>query len=433
MITTVADFLQAVIVKEKAVLAAEPKINHGPTIGDMYEGLTRHLLERALFRGLNLSVVDGFIEDEAGRYSGQIDCMLVEGEGHRCSWTTHHIYRLPQVIAVIEAKKNLYGGDLSDSFFHLRAINDPKTAPQKWAVSLVRDAWRSLCGTDLPTAEELKDLSEERQIIHATLVLEAHMPVRVVMGYTGYVGEYELRRGLIKFLRGELADMTALKPKAGFGINSFPNLVICRDASLLKSDGMPFSVPIPVDGFWRFYGSRSSKPIELLLEIVWTRLAYRYGLSASIFGEDLKCDAINSLLEAKWQGQGWEVRYCEVEEAKLSEGPDANEWEPETVSLPQFVVLNKLCQGAAVKMDDPEFINWLKAEGTTPDQLALDLNRKRLTYAKNGELHLLTDSCGCAILPDGRYVAGENKTGRLERWVAQYSPPQPGSIEDRPQ
>ncbi len=428
MITTVADFLQALIGKEKAKLAAEPVVNHGPTIGDMYEGLTRELLARSMFRGLNLHVVDGMIEDETGRQSGQIDCMLVEGDGHKVRWTNHHIYQLAQVIAVIEVKKNLYGKDLSDSFFHLRGLKNPKTSLKAWTTPLVRDAWRSLMKSELPTAEELTGLSEEAQIIHTTLVIEAHMPVRVVFGYYGYAGEFELRRGLIKFLESEVAPMANPTPKPGFGIYSFPNLIVCRDASLVKVNGMPFAAPLSEDGFWRFYGSRSSRPLEALLELIWTRLAYRYNLDASLFGEDLKCEAVNSLLKAKWRGPGWEFRYCEVPDSQLNEGPDSTEWEPETVSLAQFVVLNKLCSGQEVRLADSALVEFLKEEGTTPDALATDLNEKRLAYTKNGCLHLLTDGCSCAVLPDGRYVAGENKTGRLLRWIDRFMEKRKGGV-----
>lgn len=43
-----------------------------------------------------------------------------------------------------------------------------------------------------------------------------------------------------------------------------------------------------------------------------------------------------------------------------------------------------------------------------------------LILVENNKMTLLTDLCQCVILPDGNVVAGDNKTGRLSRWVKNY-------------
>lgn len=68
MITNIANLLQELQAKETSKLAQE-KITHAPTIGAMYEGLTREILERVIPPSLNLRVVDGFIEDRDGNLS----------------------------------------------------------------------------------------------------------------------------------------------------------------------------------------------------------------------------------------------------------------------------------------------------------------------------------------------------------------------------
>ena len=60
MITSFAEFLEQLQAKEAELLAAEA-VQHAPTIGDMYEGLTRELVERAIPKKLNLRLVDGFV------------------------------------------------------------------------------------------------------------------------------------------------------------------------------------------------------------------------------------------------------------------------------------------------------------------------------------------------------------------------------------
>ena len=81
MITTIADLLTSFLEKEKQSLASFSFIKHGPMIGDMYEGLTKKILEMSIFDNLGLKVTSGKIRDKSGNLSSQIDCMLVEGDG----------------------------------------------------------------------------------------------------------------------------------------------------------------------------------------------------------------------------------------------------------------------------------------------------------------------------------------------------------------
>ncbi|TAY27219.1 hypothetical protein ELH88_38760 [Rhizobium ruizarguesonis] len=78
MITSFAQFLEQFQAKEVAILAKE-EVKHGPTIGDMYEGLARELIERTIPEKLNLKLVDGFVVGVDGDYSQQTDAMLVMG------------------------------------------------------------------------------------------------------------------------------------------------------------------------------------------------------------------------------------------------------------------------------------------------------------------------------------------------------------------
>ncbi len=105
MINTISDLLRAFAAEERKKLD-EFKLGHGPTIGAMYEGLSREILERAIPEFLNLQVVDGFISfnDEQ---SGQIDCMLVQGEGTKIPSTKSYIWPIQDVITVFEVKKKL--------------------------------------------------------------------------------------------------------------------------------------------------------------------------------------------------------------------------------------------------------------------------------------------------------------------------------------
>ena len=68
IIKTISDLLLAI--RDKGILEIEPylKVKHGPTIGNMYEGLTKKIAEKSIFKGLDLKVVSGKIQNSDGEY-----------------------------------------------------------------------------------------------------------------------------------------------------------------------------------------------------------------------------------------------------------------------------------------------------------------------------------------------------------------------------
>ncbi|MET4072728.1 hypothetical protein ABID58_007558 [Bradyrhizobium sp. S3.2.6] len=123
MLTSLATVLHELQQVEAAKLAKE-NITHAPTIGAMYEGLTRELLDRAIPAALDVRMVSSFIEGHDGQLGPQTDAMLVTGEGKPVPYTSDFFWPIQNVLAVFEVKKNLYGADLDDAFQKLRTIND---------------------------------------------------------------------------------------------------------------------------------------------------------------------------------------------------------------------------------------------------------------------------------------------------------------------
>ena len=121
MISTVAELLQSIVEKEKDQLASVP-LKHAPTIGDMHEGLTKDILDRAVPSNIGLQVVNGFVVDGNDGMSPQIDCMLVKNIEEQIPYTDHYKCHIKDVIAVIEVKKSLYSADLSDAYWKLYEV-----------------------------------------------------------------------------------------------------------------------------------------------------------------------------------------------------------------------------------------------------------------------------------------------------------------------
>jgi hypothetical protein len=91
MISSASELLQAFI-DTSVGHVGEVSMPHMPTLGEAYEAITKRSIDQdfVLPPGLNLRVVSGFISDE-DYLSGQVDCMLVQGDGTQYGLTDKHI------------------------------------------------------------------------------------------------------------------------------------------------------------------------------------------------------------------------------------------------------------------------------------------------------------------------------------------------------
>lgn len=432
MIRTVADFLSQL--KEAEVERLDKvEIQHGPTIGDMYEGLSADLLRRAVPETLGLHIVEGFVTDGQGNRSGQIDCMLVRGKGEAIPYTDAFVWPVQDVIAVFEIKKTLYRDDIVDAFSKLRAVKDldrTHKASLSGASGTVdiRSARRAFAETTrivAPAYDSLDSLSLNHQLIFHTLVSEQLSPVGIVIGYHGYASEKALRDSLLTHLKEQLNT-------AGYGPGSFPQLMISGRFSLGKANGQPYSARMHGE-WWPFYFSSRVNPILLLLEYVWTRLDLEFGIGG-LWGEDLTLEKMNPFLLASGDEEsnrtGWRQEWVDLEEHELAVSNELQPWNPEFLSTEEFVIMTRLCEGHRVLFDDPDLHRYLADEHVDLNELKERLLDTGLVAMAGNEIQLITDRCQPVVLPDGRFAAGEDNTGRMTRWIAQYveergSPPRP--------
>ena len=81
--------------------------------------------------------------------------------------------------------------------------------------------------------------------------------------------------------------------------------------------------------------------------------------------------------------------------------------------------MNRLCQ-EDVDAEDPAFREFLAQEGLEVDTFVRGLIGTSLVARNGTKLTLTTVNCTCLLLPDGRRIAADNNTGRLERWVDRF-------------
>ncbi|MFH9962797.1 DUF6602 domain-containing protein [Streptomyces mirabilis] len=294
MIRTVADLLSGILRDELPKLDNAP-VKHAPTIGDMYEGLSSELLNRALPDGLGLRVVSGFARDDRGALSGQLDRMVVRGEGEKLPYTESYVWHVKDIIAVIEVKKNLHSAELRGAFGQLKAVSEIEHSYYQSGDAKLDDPDRSMAPSARTFAEMTGRIAwdvdgpavlpyEEEAVFHA-LLLEQVSAIRVILGMHGFKSERAFRSSMIEYLEQNIGS-------AGFGPTYFPQLIISGVYSLVKTNGRPFMVPL-VDGWWPFYFSTPENPLRLLLEFIWTRLDEMYGFGYELWGK---------ILRLRWKG-----------------------------------------------------------------------------------------------------------------------------------
>jgi hypothetical protein len=419
MIRSLGDLLEALRTAEARQLDMSD-ITHPPTIGAMYEGLTRKLLEVAIPSHLELQIVRGFAVDGLGGRSGEIDCMLVRGTGTPVPFVDGMFeWNVRDVLAVIEVKKTLFGGELAEAYDQLKGVAavtsswlKGATGPADFSLDASMRRYAECVGELLPN--DWMRMDRAKHMIWHSIMIDQIAPVRIMIGYGGYATEGGLRRGFEQFLAERLQQQ-------GHGPPSLPNLIVTKGAALVKLSGHPYCSPIYSDGWWPIMASSHVNPTLLILEHLWTRISY-LSPAPELFGDDLEVEKLSLLISAKplklaepdkWS---WQYQVLKARPADLAAGPEHRPWQPVELDPIQAVVVRQLCK-VDISTKDQELIEFLQKEDRDPEQFFRSLIDTTLIARDGDDLVLTTVQLKMVMLPDGRDVAADDNTGRLTRWV----------------
>lgn len=424
MISTVAQLLEELRNAEAAILKKED-IKHGPTIGDMYEGLTRDILDRSIPESLGLRVVEGFIDGIDGERSNQIDAMLVSGEGRAIPYTDKFVWDIRNVLAVFEVKKTLYGAELEDAFQKMwkvaslaKACETAKGYTGK-NISFGHKTFAKLTGY-FPKFNNVDSLPNPLPLIHYSVLFEQLAPVRVILGYEGYVNEKALRKGISEFL---IASNDAGQ---GRGFLSMPSLIICRHNSVIKLNGFPYYSPITNQSeWWEIMASNSENPTRMLLEMIWTKISSEMEIKLPM-DDSLEKEKFFLFLRQKYverdadgkTHKGFYMEFIDTPPPELVKH-DMQEWAPQITNTAETVTLWQAAKKGFIETNDAEFLKFATEEKTTPSLILESMVKKRVLGwmdAQHSRARPIESTTMTVFTPSGDVVVSD-QTDLLSLWA----------------
>lgn len=413
-----SELLRKIRDREKAVFD-ECQIKHAPTIGKMYEGLTKELLNQSKLDEYGVKVVSGFMQ-VGTELSGQIDCMIVVGEGTPVPQTDEFIYPIHQVLAVIEVKKNLLSTEMADAYDHLngtlrlsRLDYQRQEDEDTLVFSTGRPAAEFMClfGEPAPRYEESRFLAPHKRVVYHTLVRERLTPVRIAIGYNGYKSEQNFRSGIDRLYENKAN-------KQGYGVINMPSLMISDGFSVIKTNGLPYRGLWSEELGWAWLASSSSNPLLLMLELLYDRIELALGVTVDR-GQDLLEEILHPLIFAKpvqtEQDVGWS--YTVITAPLPNDEPQYRKWAPLETSYILTELLALLSKHGELATDDPA-LTALKRRYTpeTIHELVQPLLEARLLFSNNGKFSIGPAGLAVARVKD-KWYCGSNAGGRFEQWI----------------
>ena len=154
-----------------------------------------------------------------------------------------HIYDLPNVIAIIEVKKNLYSSELISAYNNLLSPYSDVRAEKEYWSDYLKESFKLLTHKHLYSlfTQDFNHLTTNEQYLAFSLDHDNQLPVRIIFGYDGFASEHSLRESFLDHLENVSKSEDVNRTK-GYAPYNFPNLIMCGDNCLLKLNGMPYAM-----------------------------------------------------------------------------------------------------------------------------------------------------------------------------------------------
>jgi hypothetical protein len=377
MLGTVADILRALQKHEERQLSIQ-NISHGPTIGAMYEGLSRTILAQMVPPQLRLKLVQGFVSGPAGTLSTQIDCMLVVGDGTSVPHTDSFVWPVQKVLAVVEVKKNLHTAELQASY---NVMSSVLAQFHSYVVDGINDRSVNIRFCELMGRFPTDDVADQ-----ACLTYFAHdyqAPIRIVLAYDGFVTETSLRDGFLRHLSERL-----LVRRPIICPYEFPNLIICGENTVLRYNGHPYLRVAEKNGIWPLLATSSANPLHFVIQTLWYRFATDFAFPYPFDSSVAIARTTPFLATRFFKGHDGllGIEYAKCVSQPVEANPGTVDWKPITLSLEEWLLLRVIQIRGLANANAPELLKWCAKNRINLADARQKLEDERLIVEKEGQL-----------------------------------------------
>jgi hypothetical protein len=411
-----AEILKKLVEQNKAVLNDE-RVTNTTLIGNMYEGLTKEILEQIDLSSYGVKVVSGVIisgEDQ----TDQIDCMVVYGDGEPIPCTSDYYYPIEQVIAVFEVKKELLSGELRDAYDQLGKVfelskkyyaRQEEKGLLNFGTARAAQEFETLFGRPPGRYEENAKLPMAQRVVYHSLVRDWLTPLRIAIGYNGYKSERGFRKGVFRLYQGK-------EELPGYGVINMPNLMISDGYSIIKLNGMPYQgLWSDEHGGWCWLASSSVNPMLLVMELLYDRVEMQLDVN---LGRGLDQDEEPSfpLLFSTPEQRvgaplGWRHQFNDVAVPSLA--PEQYLWEPVKVSDFEIEFLRFLHQQGPQSRDSNGLVAFMAEHGI--EEIA-SLLGERIVLEADG-IFSPSPKPWSAARVNGEWYCGDDSDSRFKNWL----------------
>ncbi|WP_136678600.1 DUF6602 domain-containing protein [Neptunomonas sp. XY-337] len=397
--------------------------NHNPTLGAMYEALTENVVGRMLPPNLGLSIVSGFIYDDKGYRSGEIDRMLVMGGGKQLGLTDKYEYHIKDILVVFEVKKTLDKAAFIDAYQHLAGISKAYSHHFEALlengyepnIEYAAKSFAQITGLEEPNRyADIHKMKKEDALIFYTLVQDTYAPVKIIHGYGGYKTESGLRNVFLDFLEERQRGH-------GFGTPSMPNLISSENYSIVKATGMPFKSPRFENGYWPIIVSSRDNIVHLIIELIWTKISIFCDVSMP-WGDDMDAEVMVALLSGRYVfdptsgEEGWLYSATEIKESELKSIERQVDWEPVIAPMVVKEVAQTIGLYGGVQTDSDTFNFYMdKWNFTGKDLIDQLLGTNLFSIGSSGWITFIGNSLHLVEV-DGDKCAVSDNAQRLRKW-----------------
>ncbi|HDY8838729.1 DUF6602 domain-containing protein [Klebsiella pneumoniae] len=407
-INNVSEMLRCFMIAERDILN-NSDIIHAPTIGEMYEGLTKDILKKAIPSELNLSVVNGFIHDGHGGQSRQIDCMVVHGEGEVIRHTNKKRYHVKDVVAIFEVKKELLSEQLKDSIDLLTTIDDiyfsyrSKTldAPA-FSTFYAAKSFERITGKIAPRYDEKDSLSILDSAIYHSLVIDQLTPVRIAIGYNGYKSEYNFRQSFYNYY----SNMRK------FRTFKIPSLLISDGFSIVKQNGYPYYLFLKNRG-WCIASSCKNNPLILILEVIFYKIKQMFDVQIEL-EEVVENENMTPLVLLDKKSEKWDFTFCEYNPSDLKDRDDFLIWTPLHLKEDELSIIKEIWDAGG--LSEIDILAFTEEFPTFSDILVKLLEERFLIYS--GDLIAVNSDIFTQQADEGYYLFPSKE--KHEAWKKKY-------------